>query len=302
MLSSTASTTRVSASSDSDSSATQRIAGWFAGYMLLVGICLFALVMAGDFDFGRNPWANLWRSAVQMSSPSFFDVWFGDPQLTYRSDDGTVLRVENRQALEWSFLAALGRATWVTFQIATIGSALAALLAWPLGMLSANNLQTPRLVRALAKLILDVSRSIHTLVFGLILVGIVGLGPMAGILAIAAHSLGTYGKLYAESIESLDMAAIDAVRATGADPLQVFTTAIWPTVLPQIIGHHLYVWEFNIRDSTILGLIGAGGLGLLIAEAVSLFQWGRLSTILMVVILLVTCFDALSKRLRTYVR
>jgi phosphonate ABC transporter permease subunit PhnE len=263
---------------------------------------LVALVLAGDFDFGRNPWSNLWHSVVQMSNPSFLDVWFGNPQLTYRSDDGTVLRVENRQALEWSFLGALGRATWQTFQIATLGSALAALLAWPLGMLSANNLQTPRLLRVLAKLILDVSRSIHTLVFGLILVGIVGLGPMAGILAIAAHSLGTYGKLYAESIESLDMAAVDAVRATGADPLQVFVTAIWPAVVPQIIGHHLYVWEFNIRDSTILGLIGAGGLGLLIAEAVSLFQWGRLSTILIVVILLVTCFDALSKRLRTYLR
>lgn len=276
--------------------------GWVLGYVLLVVFCLGALVVAGDFDFGRNPWANLWRSAVEMSSPSFLDIWFGNPELTYRSDDGTVLRVENRQELEWSFLGALGRATWVTFQIATLGSALAALVAWPLGMLSANNLQTPRWLRALAKLVLDVSRSIHTLVFGLILVGIVGLGPMAGILAIAAHSLGTYGKLYAESIESLDMAAIDAVRATGADPLQVFTTTIWPTVLPQIIGHHLYVWEFNIRDSTILGLIGAGGLGLLIAEAVSLFQWGRLSTILIVVILLVTCFDTLSKRLRKYLR
>jgi len=279
-----------------------RLSVWLIGYVLLVIVCLVALVLAGDFDFGRNPWSNLWHSVVQMSNPSFLDVWFGNPELTYRSDDGTVLRVENRQALEWSFLGALGRATWQTFQIATLGSALAALLAWPLGMLSANNLQTPRLLRVLAKLILDVSRSIHTLVFGLILVGIVGLGPMAGILAIAAHSLGTYGKLYAESIESLDMAAVDAVRATGADPLQVFVTAIWPAVVPQIIGHHLYVWEFNIRDSTILGLIGAGGLGLLIAEAVSLFQWGRLSTILIVVILLVTCFDALSKRLRTYLR
>jgi len=275
---------------------------WLGGYLSLVALCLWALILAGDFSFGRNPWQQLWQSMVELSRPSFLDIWFGDQALTYRSDDGAVLRVENRQALEWSFLTAVGRATWVTFQIATLGSALAAIAAWPLGMLSANNLQSPIWLRLLAKLILDVSRSIHTLVFGLILVGIVGLGPMAGILAIAAHSLGTYGKLYAESIESLDMAAVDAVRATGADPLQVFCTAIWPTVFPQIIGHHLYVWEFNIRDSTILGLIGAGGLGLLISEAVSLFQWKRLATILLVVVVLVTSFDALSKRLRKGLR
>jgi phosphonate ABC transporter permease subunit PhnE len=143
-----------------------------------------------------------------------------------------------------------------------------------------------------------VSRAVHTLVFGLILVGIVGLGPTAGVLAIALHSMGTYGKLFAESIESLDMASVDAVRATGASELQVFFHGVWPAVLPQWVSHHLYVWEFNIRDSTILGLIGAGGLGLLISEAVSLFQWSRLSTLLMVVVALVVVFDAISRRIR----
>ena len=111
----------------------------------------------------------------------------------------------------------------------------------------------------LAKGILDVVRSIHTLVFGLVLVGIVGLGPTAGILAIGLHSMGTYGKLFAEAIESLDMAAVNAVRSVGASPAQVFLHAIWPAVMPQFISSHLYIWEFNIRDSTILGIIGAGG-------------------------------------------
>jgi ABC-type phosphate/phosphonate transport system permease subunit len=146
--------------------------------------------------------------------------------------------------------------------------------------------------------VLGAARAVHTLVFGLVLVGIVGLGPTAGILAIALHSMGTYGKLYAESLETLDMAAVDAVRATGASPPQVFFNAVWPAVLPQFVSHHLYVWEFNIRDSTILGLIGAGGLGLLISEAVSLFQWDRLATILIVVVALVMAFDALSRRIR----
>jgi phosphonate transport system permease protein len=183
-------------------------------------------------------------------------------------------------------------------QIATLGSLLGALLALPLGLLSAHNLAAPRLLATAARGVLNVTRAIHTLVFGLVLVGIVGLGPMAGILAIALHSMGTYGKLYAESIESLDMAAVDAVRATGAGPVQVFFNAVWPSVLPQFVSNHLYIWEYNIRDSTILGLIGAGGLGLLISEATSLFQWGRLATLLIVVIALVSLFDLMSRRIR----
>ncbi len=145
---------------------------------------------------------------------------------------------------------------------------------------------------------LNVSRSIHTLVFGLFFVGIIGLGATAGILAIAAHSMGSFGKLYAESIETLDMASIDAVRATGATPLQTFFNAVWPAVLPQFVSNTLYLWEFNIRDSTVLGLVGAGGLGLLISEAMSLFQWPRLATILIAVIALVVLFDTASRRIR----
>jgi phosphonate ABC transporter permease subunit PhnE len=187
----------------------------------------------------------------------------------------------------------------VTFQIATLGSLLAALLALPLGMLAARNLRAPKPLGLAANAMLDVARAVHTLVFGLVLVGIVGLGPTAGILAIALHSMGTYGKLYAEAIEALDMGAIDAVRATGATPGQVFVHAVWPSVLPQFVSSHLYVWEYNIRDSTILGLIGAGGLGLLISEAVSLFQWARLATILLVLVALVMGFDAVSRRIRS---
>jgi phosphonate transport system permease protein len=275
--------------------------GFFAvvlAYAALVLSCLLTLVAAGDLSWGRTPWHNLLKTVSEFAHPSFLDLWFGAERLEYRSDDGTLLRVENRQQVEASFLAGLARATWTTFQIATLGSLLAAVLALPLGLLSARNLHAPRPLALAASSVLDVSRAIHTLVFGLVLVGIVGLGPTAGILAIALHSMGTYGKLYAESIETLDMGAVYAVRATGASSSQVFFSAVWPSVLPQFIGNHLYVWEFNIRDSTLLGLIGAGGLGLLISEAVSLFQWSRLGTILLVVVAMVTVFDALSRRIR----
>jgi phosphonate transport system permease protein len=267
-------------------------------YAALVLACLGTLAAAGELNLGRQPWQNLLKTLGEFSHPSFLDAWFGPERLEYRNDEGTLLRVENRREVEAQFLAAVGRATWVTFQIATLGSLLAALLALPLACLVARNLHAPRPLAWAAKGVLDVARSVHTLVFGLILVGIVGLGPTAGILAIALHSMGTCGKLFAESIEALDMQAVDAVRATGAGPGQVFFHAVWPAVLPQCVSHHLYLWEFNIRDSTILGLIGAGGLGLLISEAVSLFQWSRLATLLLVVVALVMVFDALSRRIR----
>lgn len=267
-------------------------------YALIVFACVYSLAIAGDLSAGRNPLANLIKTVSEFARPSFVDVWLGDPAYQYKSDDGTVLRTENRQLVEKQWLTQLAWATWTTFKIATLGSLLAAVLALPFGVLSAKNTKAPRPLVMMSRLVLDTSRSIHTLVFGLVLVGIVGLGPTAGILAIAFHSLGTYGKLFAESIETLDMASIEAVKGVGASPSQTFFWSVWPSVLPQWVSSHLYLWEYNIRDSTILGLIGAGGLGLLISESVSLFQWGRLSSILIVVVLMVTAFDAISRRIR----
>lgn len=268
-------------------------------YVLLIFICLSSLISEHELSLGRNPIANLIKTTQDFIRPSFIDTWLGDTHLEYKSDDGKVLRVENRQQVEKNYLAGLVRATWTTLRIATLGSLLAALFALPIAIIAAKNLGAPRLFSAVAQGLLDISRSIHTLVFGLVIVGIIGLGPTAGILAIAFHSTGTYGKLFAEAIESLDMGAIDAVRSVGANRIQVFRHAVLPAVLPQFVSSHLYIWEFNIRDSTILGIIGAGGLGQLITEATSLFQWGRLSTVLIVVFLLVYSFNNLSQKIRT---
>ena len=279
-----------------------RRAAWLlAVYALLVAICVGSLIHSDDFSFGRRPWHNLLTTASELSQPSFLNLWFGDPKLEYKADDGRVLRVEDQPAVEAKFIVGLVGAVWATLKIATLGSLLAALLGAPLGFLSAKNMHTPAPIAWCARRILDVARSIHSLVFGLLIVGIVGLGPMAGILAIALHSTGTWGKLYAESIETLDMRPLEAVRATGASSAQVFLFAVWPALLPNFLSNHLYIWEYNIRDSTVLGLIGAGGLGLLVSEAVSLFQWGRLATILIAIVLLVVAFDALSRKVRSAV-
>ena len=265
---------------------------------LLVLTSVWTLAAEDELSFGRKPWQNLQKTVAEMSEPSFLRLWFGETRHEIRDQDGKVLRVDDQRATERRYLAGVGRALWTTLRIATLGTALAALMALPLGLLAARTLNAPRPVFWVAKGVLDVMRSIHTLVFGLFFVGIVGLGATAGILAVAAHSAGTLGKLLAEAIETLDTQPVDAVRATGATAGQVFFLGVWPAVLPQYVSQVLYVWEFNIRDSTILGLVGAGGLGLLLSEAMALFQWGRLATLLIAIVIMVTAFDAVSRAVR----
>ena len=267
-------------------------------YALLVLTSVWTLAAEDELSFGRKPWQNLQKTVAEMSEPSFLRVWFGETRHEIRDQDGKLLRVDDQRATERRYVAGVGRALWTTLRIATLGTALAALIALPLGLLAARTLNAPRPVFWVAKGLLDVMRSIHTLVFGLFFVGIVGLGATAGILAVAAHSAGTLGKLLAEAIETLDTQPIDAVRTTGATAGQVFFLGVWPAVLPQYVSQVLYVWEFNIRDSTILGLVGAGGLGLLLSEAMALFQWGRLATLLIAIVMMVTMFDAVSRAVR----
>ena len=275
-----------------------RLRFYFVLYAALLIGCVASLWVADDLSLGRNPWRNLGTTILELSRPSFVDVWLGNEKLEYKSDDGRVLRVENQRQVEVKYLWGLLEATWTTLKIATIGSLIAAILALPLGLFSAKNMQAPRPLAWAARVILDVTRSIHSLVFGLLFVGIIGLGPTAGILAIAAHSLGSYGKLYAESIETIDPLMMEAGLSLGGSPMHVLVVALWRAVMPKFMSIHLYVWEFNVRDSTVLGLIGAGGLGLLVSEAASLFQWGRLATVMLTVIILVSVFDQLSRRIR----
>ncbi len=274
------------------------LAWLLGGCAFLVLVSGWTLAREGDLSLGRRPWQNLQRTAAELVEPSVLRLWFGNPQLEVRDGSGRLLRTEDQRATERRYLDGLARALWTTLRIATLGTALAALLALPLGLLAARNLQAPWPLAWGAKGTLDTLRAIHTLVFGLFLVGIVGLGATAGILAVALHSAGSLGKLLAESIEALDMRPIDAVRATGARPVQVFFFGVRPAALPQFVSQLMYVWEFNLRDSTILGLVGAGGLGLLLSEAMSLFQWGRLATLLIAIVLMVTVFDALSRAVR----
>ena len=282
----------------SEPAAQFRLRIYLALYGALIVVCVSSLWLSDDLSLGRRPWENLLKTVGDLSHPSFLDVWFGNPRLEFVSDDGRVLRVEDQRASERKYLVGLADATWTTIKIATLGSLIAALLALPLGVLTAKNMQAPKPAAWAAKIILDVTRSIHSLVFGLLFVGIIGLGPTAGIAAIAAHSLGSYGKLYAEAIETIERSLMESGLSLGASPIRTLLFALWRGILPKLMSIHLYVWEFNVRDSTVLGLIGAGGLGLLVSEAVSLFQWGRLSTVMLTIVVMVALFDTISRRIR----
>lgn len=282
----------------SEPAAQFRLRIYLALYGALIVVCVSSLWLSDDLSLGRRPWENMLKTVGDLSHPSFLDVWFGNPRLEFVSDDGRVLRVEDQRASEKKYLLGLADATWTTIKIATLGSLIAALLALPLGVLTAKNMQAPKPAAWAAKIILDVTRSIHSLVFGLLFVGIIGLGPTAGIAAIAAHSLGSYGKLYAEAIETIERSLMESGLSLGASPIRTLLFALWRGILPKLMSIHLYVWEFNVRDSTVLGLIGAGGLGLLVSEAVSLFQWGRLSTVMLTIVIMVALFDTISRRIR----
>ncbi|MBC7712867.1 MAG: phosphonate ABC transporter, permease protein PhnE [Rhizobacter sp.] len=267
-------------------------------YLFILILCTQSFYTQNDLNFGRRPLQNLAKTLRELSRPSFVRIWNGNEHLEYKSDDGVVLRTEDQKELEKTFLHSLLRSGWMTFKIATLGSLIAAILGFLLSWPASKKLKFPKFFFWSSNIIINFLRSIHSLVFGLLLVGIVGLGPMAGILALALHSTGSYGKLFSEAIDSLDLVEAHALRLSGANRIQIFFHAILPELLPQFMSTHLYVWEFNMRDSAVLGLVGAGGLGLLLSDAVALFQWQRLSTLLLFLFLLVSGFSYVSSKIR----
>jgi phosphonate transport system permease protein len=272
---------------------------WGTGlYLFILALCLSSIYSQNDLSLGRKPLENLTKTIKELSVPSFVKIWNGNEHFEYKNDERKILRVDNQKLQEKKFLYSLLRSGWMTFKIATLGSGLAAIFGFLLSWPASKNLNFPKVIYYFSNAVINFFRSIHSLVFGLLLVGIVGLGPMAGILAIALHSMGSYGKLFSESIDSLNLIEANALRLSGANRIQVFFHAIWPELLPQFLSTHLYIWEFNMRDSAVLGLVGAGGIGLLLSDAVALFQWQRLSTLILFLFLLVNSFSYVSSRIR----
>ena len=185
-----------------------------------------------------------------------------------------------------------------TVEIALLGTAVAAVLALPLGFLSARNV-APAPVFYPARTVLNLFRSIDTLVYALVFVAAVGLGPFPGVLAVIAYTTTSLAKLYSEAIEGIDPGPVDAITATGATRLQVLRYGVLPQVLPLFLSYVLYRLETNIRAATVLGFVGAGGIGFYLQTYLRMIDYPAASTTLLATVVMVMVIDALSSRLRS---
>ena len=199
---------------------------------------------------------------------------------------------------EWSYAQHLWQPMWDTLNIATLGTALGVAMAFPVAFLAARNTSPHPLIRSVALVIIVASRSINSLIWAMLLVTILGPGVLAGIIAIALRSIGFVGKLLYEAIEEINPAPVEAISATGACQAQVMSYGVLPQVMPAFAGISVYRWDINIRESTVLGMVGAGGIGLQLNAAINSLAWSQVSVIFVMILATVLVSEWVSARIR----
>jgi phosphonate transport system permease protein len=234
--------------------------------------------------------AALYAACIAVVQPDLPRLWAGLPRLAHW--------LAGAFPPDFSGLPDLLRRAAETVAIATLGTSLAALLALPLALMAARPVAPLPALYHPARALLDALRGIDGFVFALIFVAAVGLGPFAGMLGVALHSAGSIAKLWSEALETADPAPLEAALSAGGSRAQAAATVLLPETLPQTASALLYVWEFNIRASTVLGLVGAGGLGQELKNAVDLLDFARVLAILLIIVALVLAADRLSGLLR----
>ena len=187
---------------------------------------------------------------------------------------------------------------WLTVQMALWGTALAIVIAIPLGLAAARNI-TPIWIQQPVRRFLDVLRSVPDLVVGAIFVVAVGLGPFAGVMALAVNTGGVLGKLFSEAVEAIDRGPVEGVRATGAAPLQEVVWGVLPQVAPLWTSYALYRFESNARSATVLSLIGAGGIGQPLFDSINSFAFDQTSAIVIIIVVAVSAIDLISQGIRS---
>ncbi len=200
---------------------------------------------------------------------------------------------------DWGYISQIWKPIWDTLNIATLGTLMSIVIAVPVAYCAARN-TTPSVafVRPVALFVIVASRSINSLIWALMLVVIIGPGVLAGIVAIGLRSIGFVAKLLYEAIEEIDEGQVEAVRATGASRAQVTAYGIVPQVMPAFAGITVFRWDINIRESTVLGLVGAGGIGLPLNAAITTLAWTQVSLILLVIIATVIVSEWVSAKVR----
>src|SRR4029077_11047694 len=185
-----------------------------------------------------------------------------------------------------------------TVAMAVVGTTIGVIIAAPCCILAARNITPSRLLYYPARWFLNALRGIDSFVFALLFVAAVGLGPFAGVLGVALHTWGSTAKLWAEAIENVPPGPLEAASATGASQVKVLSFALLPDVAPSMVSVVLFWWEFNVRASTVLGVVGAGGIGQELKNSMDLLDFPRLLTIILIILVMVTVIDHLSQLLR----
>jgi len=192
------------------------------------------------------------------------------------------------------YLGAIGQ----TLSIAFLGTLFAAILALPIGFIAARNVVANRIVHFLARRSLDTIRSIDTLIWALIWINVVGLGPFAGVLAILCSDFGAFGKLMSEAIETANRKPVEGILSTGGNRFSAIRFGVVPQVLPIFASQILYYFESNTRSATIIGIVGAGGIGLQLSELIRVLEWQQAAFVILMVLVTVALIDQISQRLR----
>jgi phosphonate transport system permease protein len=199
---------------------------------------------------------------------------------------------------DFSNIGTWGKPLLDTLAMSVAGTFLAVCLSIPIGFLAATNSSPNPAVRRMARGVLNFLRSVPELIMGIVFVAAVGFGALPGVLALGLHSVGMVGKFFAESVEHCDVRPVEAVRAAGASRLQVILHGMLPQVIPQMADITVYRWEYNFRASTVMGMVGAGGIGFELMASLRLMQYQEVAAILLVILAMVTVVDALGSWLR----
>jgi len=207
--------------------------------------------------------------------------------------------LERMMPPKWTYMETLWRPIWDTVAIATLGTLMAVVMAFPIAFLAARNTTpSPAFVRPIALFIIVASRSINSLLWALMLVTVLGPGVLAGVFAIGFRSIGFVAKLLYEAIEEINETQVEAVTATGASGPQVLNYGIVPQILPAFAGISVFRWDINIRESAVLGLVGAGGIGLQLSASIDTVTWTQVSVILIVILATVIVSEWVSAKVR----
>ena len=185
----------------------------------------------------------------------------------------------------------------VTMHIAVWGTVLAIVCAVPFGLLSSSNI-VPIWIYQPVRRLMDACRAINEMVFAMLFIVAVGLGPFAGVLALWIHTTGTLAKLFSEAVEAIDPRPVEGVRATGASALEEILYGVIPQVLPLWISYSLYRFESNVRSASVVGMVGAGGIGVILYEVIRGFEYAQTCAVMLIIIVFVTAIDMLSARIR----